>query len=93
MEILYTASLIVIAMVIARLFSSFVAYYKYLGAKGTVLFSLGDSMPLTFLIAIATIAISNNAISLNEYYAFVLAAIIEAIVIMVIIKVILKKVK
>lgn len=91
-EIFYKATLIVIAMVMARLFSSFVAYYKYLGAKDTILFSLGDSMPLTFLIAIATIAISNNAISLNEYYAFVLAAIIEAIVIMVVIKVILKKV-
>jgi len=92
LDIVYKAGLIVIAMVLARLFSSFVAYYKYLGAKDTVLFSLGDSMPLTFLIAIATIAISNNAISLNEYYAFVLAAIIEAIVIMLVIKFILKKV-
>jgi len=92
LDIVYKAGLIVIAMVMARLVSSFVAYYKYLGAKGTVLFSLGDSMPLTFLIAIATIAISNNAISLTEYYAFVLAAIIEAIVIMLVIKFILKKI-
>ncbi len=90
-NILFEASLIVMAMVLARIVSSFVAYYRYLGARGTILFSLGDSMPLTFLIAIATIAISNNAISLDEYYAFVLAAIIEAIVIMIVIKSILKK--
>lgn len=90
-DILFEASLIVMAMVLARIVSSFVAYYRYLGARGTILFSLGDSMPLTFLIAIATIAISNNAISLDEYYAFVLAAIIEAIVIIIVIKLILKK--
>lgn len=92
-NILFEASLIVMAMVLARIVSSFVAYYRYLGIRGTILFSLGDSMPLTFLIAIATIAISNNAISLDEYYAFVLAAIIEAIVIMIVIKFILKKIK
>lgn len=90
LDIVNTAVLIVIAMVIARLISSFAAYYKYLGAKETILFSLGDSMPLTFLIAIATIAVSNNAIGLNEYYAFILAAVIEAIFITVIIKLIMK---
>lgn len=90
LDIVNTAVLIVIAMVIARLISSFAAYYKYLGAKETILFSLGDSMPLTFLIAIATIAVNNNAIGLNEYYAFILAAVIEAIFITVIIKSIMK---
>lgn len=90
LDIVNTAVLIVIAMVIARLISSFAAYYKYLGAKETILFSLGDSMPLTFLIAIATIAVSNNAIGLNEYYAFILAAVIEAIFITVIIKLIIR---
>lgn len=90
LDILYTAGLIVFAMVAARLISSFAAYYKYLGTKDTILFSLGDSMPLTFLIAIATIAVNNNAIDLNEYYAFVLAAIIEAIFITLTIKFIIK---
>ncbi|MDY0364489.1 MAG: cation:proton antiporter [Arcobacter butzleri] len=90
-EILVNALLIVLAMVFARIISSFVAYYKYLGAKDTVLFSFGDSMPLTFLIAIATIAINNNALTQNEYYAFILAAIIEAVFIMILIKYILEK--
>jgi Kef-type K+ transport system membrane component KefB len=92
-EIVDTALLIVLAMVVARMISSFVAYYKYLGFRDTVLFSFGDSMPLTFLIAIATIAVNNNAISQNEYYAFVLAAMIEAVFIMILIKLIMYKIK
>ena len=92
-EIVDTALLIVLAMVVARMISSFVAYYKYLGFRDTVLFSFGDSMPLTFLIAIATIAVNNNAISQNEYYAFVLAAMIEAVFIMILIKLIMDKIK
>lgn len=92
-EIVATAGLIVLAMVLARLISSMIAYYKYLGFRDTVLFSFGDSMPLTFLIAIATIAVDNNALSLNEYYAFVLAAMIEVIFIMILINLIMTKSK
>ena len=92
-EIVNTALLIVLAMVSVRMISSFVAYFKYLGFRDTVLFSFGDSMPLTFLIAIATIAVNNNAISQNEYYAFILAAMIEAIFIMILIKVIMDRIK
>ncbi|MDQ1325056.1 MAG: hypothetical protein QG564_180 [Campylobacterota bacterium] len=92
-EIITTSGLIVLAMVLARLISSMIAYYKYLGFRDTVLFSFGDSMPLTFLIAIATIAVNNNAISLNEYYAFVLAAMIEVVFIMILIKLIMAKAK
>lgn len=92
-EVVNTALLIVLAMVSVRMISSFVAYFKYLGFRDTVLFSFGDSMPLTFLIAIATIAVNNNAISQNEYYAFILAAMIEAIFIMILIKVIMDRIK
>ncbi|MDD2400064.1 MAG: cation:proton antiporter [Sulfurovum sp.] len=92
-EIITTSGLIVLAMVLARLISSMIAYYKYLGFRDTVLFSFGDSMPLTFLIAIATIAVNNNAISLNEYYAFVLAAMIEVVFIMILIKLIMARSK
>jgi hypothetical protein len=58
---------IVLAMVSARMISSFVAYYSYLKLRSTILFSLGDSMPLTFLVAIATIAVKNGAIGQEEY--------------------------
>jgi Kef-type K+ transport system membrane component KefB len=90
-EIIQKALYIILAMVFARIISSFVAYYQYLGLRDTILFSLGDSMPLTFLIAISTIAVNNHAITINEYYAFILAAILEAIVIVILIKFIMSK--
>lgn len=88
-HILTHALWIITAMVIARMISSFVAYYSYLGFKSTILFSLGDSMPLTFLVAIATIAVKNGAIHPNEYASFIVAALIEGIVIMTLIQVLI----
>ncbi|MDD5405845.1 MAG: cation:proton antiporter [Sulfurovaceae bacterium] len=89
LEIIKHALLIIIAMVSIRMISSFVSYYKYLGFRDTILFAFGDSMPLTFLVAIATIAINTHAISMYDYYAFVLAAMTEGIGIMIIIKLIM----
>ena len=81
-SILINAFLIVIAMVASRMISSFIAYYNYLGFKSTVLFSLGDSMPLLFLVAIATLAMNNGAINTDEYTSFIVAALMEGILIM-----------
>jgi Kef-type K+ transport system membrane component KefB len=88
-EILYNAGFIVIAMIIVRLISSLIAYHGYLNYKDTILFSFSYSMPLTFLIAIATIALNNHAIDINEYYAFVLASVLQALLFMISIKVIM----
>lgn len=88
-EIFTNALLILLALVFVRTISSFVAYSSYLGAKGTFLLALGDSMPLTFLIAIATIAYEGKQISQNEYFAFMLAGILSGIVIMSILKLII----
>ncbi len=84
--ILTHAFWIVFAMVSARMISSFVSYYSYLGFKETILFSLGDSMPLTFLVAIATIAVKNGAIGQEEYASFIVAALMEGIIIMTLIQ-------
>jgi len=89
LEIIKHAMLIIVAMISVRMISSFVAYYKYFGFKDTVLFSLSHSMPLTFLVAIATIAINTRAISMYDYYAFVLAAMVEGVGIMIVIKLIM----
>lgn len=88
-HILTYALWIVIAMVGARMASSFAAYYSYLGLRSTVLFSLGDSMPLTFLVAIATIAVKNGAIGDEEYASFIVAALMEGIVIMTLIQILM----
>jgi len=85
-HILMHALWIMIAMVLARMISSFIAYYSYLGLKSTILFSLGDSMPLTFLVAISTIAVKNGAIDANEYASFIVAALMEGILIMTLIQ-------
>ena len=88
-HILMHALWIMIAMVLARMISSFIAYYSYLGFKSTILFSLGDSMPLTFLVAIATIAVKNGAIDANEYASFIVAALMEGILIMTLIQILM----
>lgn len=91
LEIIFQSLWIVVAMVGVRIISAFIAYYKFLGTKDTMLFAFGYSMPLTFLVAIATIAIQTDAISLHDYYAFVLAAMIEAVFIMIIIQFIMPR--
>ncbi len=88
-EIMSSAGFIVCAMITVRIISSFIAYYGYFNIRDTILFSFSYSMPLTFLIAIATIALNNHAIDISEYYAFVLASVLQALLFMVSIKLIM----
>ncbi len=85
-KILEKALFIAGAVIGIRLISSFIAYSGYLGVKNTVLFSLSDSMPLTFTVAIATLGYSANAITHDEYYAFIVASMGSGIFLMVVIK-------
>lgn len=75
------------AIIGIRLLSSFVAYSGYLGVKNTILFSLSDSMPLTFTVAIATLGYEADAITHNEYYAFIVASMGSGILLMITIKI------
>lgn len=79
------ASLITLAMTVMRVVASLV-FIKDLGVRDSILMGLSHSMPLTLLIAMATLAY--NAQSINEvyYYALILAALFQAIVIMIVIK-------
>lgn len=88
-RILKHAFLIVLVMVGIRMLSSFIAYYGSLGLKNTILFSLSSSMPLTFLVAVATIAVQNGAIDANEYASFIVAALMEGILIMTLIQILM----
>ena len=65
-------------MILMRVIASFV-FYKRLRLKGTFLFALSHSMPLTLLIAVATLAHHSNSIDGFHYYAFILAALFEVI--------------
>lgn len=86
-KILQMAFLIASAIIGIRLISSFVAYAGYLGFKNTILFSLSDSMPLTFTVAIATLGYQANAINHDEYYAFIVASMGSGIFLMILIKI------
>ena len=86
-KILQMAFFIASSIIGIRLVSSLVAYVGYLGLKNTILFSLSDSMPLTFTVAIATLGFQANAISHDEYYAFIVASMGSGIFIMILIKI------
>lgn len=86
-KILILALFIASAIIGIRLISSFVAYGSYLGWKNTILFSLSDSMPLTFTVAIATLGYNAHAITQDEYDAFILASMGSGIFLMILIKI------
>ncbi len=81
------AIVITLAMIIMRVLASLV-FIKELGKFDAVLMGLSHSMPLTLLIAMATLAYSANSIDTLHYYAFILAALFQVISVMVIIKLI-----
>lgn len=86
-RILLNAAVICALMLAIRFAATSVALGRILGDfRGILLFSLSNTMPLTFLIATATLGRSIGALDLSQYYAFMLAAMFEAMVFMVVIK-------
>ena len=85
-DILNSALFIIAAIISIRLISSFVAFYKYLKLKQTILFAFSDSMPLTFLVAISTLGFAHGVINQNEYFAFILASMIDGLLLMIVIR-------
>ena len=83
--LLETAFWIIIAMFSIRQLSSLV-FLNHIGLKNTVLLGLSHSMPLTLMIAVATIAYKSNSIDQLHYFAFILASLIEVIIAMTCIK-------
>ncbi len=84
------ALIITIVMILMRLIAS-VVFLKELGITDTILFGLSHSMPLTLLIAMATLAYTAHSIDTLHYYAFILASLFQVISVMIIIKIINKR--
>jgi Kef-type K+ transport system membrane component KefB len=82
--------LIVGVMIIIRIFAAAVFYFT-LGLKKMILFALSLSMPLTLLIATATLAHQNGTISDYWYNVLVFTAVLEVIVVMISVKIIERK--
>jgi Kef-type K+ transport system membrane component KefB len=80
---------ITFAMIFIRLVST-IAFSGILSMKDKILFALSHSMPLTLLVAIATLAYHNDSIDQHHYYAFILASLFEVIIVMILIKVFAK---
>ena len=76
---------IAISMILIRVIASGV-FYKEIGIKDSILMGLSHSMPLTLLIAMATLAFHANSIDVLHYYAFILAALFQVISVMIVIK-------
>ena len=81
------ALMITFTMILIRLLSS-VAFFRVLNRHEAILFALSHSMPLTLLVAIATLGYHSHKINQYEYYAFILASLFEVIIVMVSIRVI-----
>ncbi|MEO1937623.1 MAG: cation:proton antiporter [Sulfurimonas sp.] len=81
------ALVISFVMIAMRVIASLV-FVKDLGFIDSILLGLSHSMPLTLLIAMATLAYSAHSIDKLHYYAFILAALIQVIAVMIFIKLI-----
>lgn len=72
-------------MTVMRVVASLV-FIKELGIIDALLMGLSHSMPLTLLIAMATLAFNAHSIDTMHYYALILAALFQVISVMIIIK-------
>jgi len=81
------ALIIASIMILMRLIASLV-FVKELGIVDSILMGLSHSMPLTLLIAMATLAYTAKSIDMLHYYAFILAALFQVISVMIVIKLI-----
>lgn len=88
--VLLNGLLITIAATLIRVASAFVFVGK-LGVRQTVLLGLSHSMPLTLLIAVATIAYKSSTITQQLYFSFILVSIFQVIFSMVTIKILANK--
>jgi Kef-type K+ transport system membrane component KefB len=72
---------ILLLMILIRVLAAFV-FYKILKFK-SILFGISLSMPLTLMIAVASLAYKNHTVSSYWYNVLVVAAVLEVIVVMV----------
>ncbi|MBL0722071.1 MAG: cation:proton antiporter [Sulfurovum sp.] len=84
------ATLITTLMMIIRILSAFVLRNIY-GSKNALLVAFSLSMPLTLLVAVATIGYNAELIDLLSYYQLILASLLQILISMIAIKLLSKK--
>ncbi len=84
------ALLITLLMILSRVFAAIVLK-RLAGTKGALLVALSLSMPLTLLVAVATIGHDTKLLDLLNYYQLILASIFEILISMTLIKILQAK--
>ena len=84
-EVLKGAFLIVGVMLLSRIFAG-VVLKEIVGVRYALLVALSLSMPLTLLVAVATIGYETKLMDLTHYYQLILASILEVLFAMTAIK-------
>jgi Kef-type K+ transport system membrane component KefB len=84
------ALLITFLMVMSRILAA-VALKQISGSRDALLVGLSLSMPLTLLVAVATIGYETKLLDLLNYYQLILASIFEILIVMVTIKILQSK--
>ncbi|MCI0500174.1 MAG: cation:proton antiporter [Epsilonproteobacteria bacterium] len=85
-DIFLHAFYIVATLVTIRIIASFATFYNYLHWRENILFAFSASIPLTFLVAISMIAFQHHLITQDEYFAFILASMIDGLVMLIVIR-------
>ncbi len=88
-NLVITALLITLSMILIRVISSLL-FVGDIGLKQSMLLAISHSMPLTLLIAVATLAFHNQSITQFYYFAFILSAIFEVIISMILIRLVFR---
>jgi len=86
------ALLITLLMILSRILAA-VVLKKLSGSKDALLIALSLSMPLTLLVAVATIGYETKLLELLNYYQLILASIFEILISMTTIKILQTKKK
>ena len=84
--VIYGALLITTLMLLSRILAA-VVLKKLSGSRDALLIALSLSMPLTLLVAVATIGYETKLIDLLSYYQLILASIFEIMIAMTTIKI------
>jgi Kef-type K+ transport system membrane component KefB len=79
-------SLFVVGVMIGIRILASAVFIKVLKPKDIIVFALSQSMPLTLMIAIATLAYQVKSIDLFHYYVFVVGSVLEVVVSLLAIK-------
>ena len=91
-EILIKTAILLVLMFGIRFISAFTLSF-IIEKRQAIVIAFALSMPLTLMIAVATIAQEHRGIHIFDYYAVILASILEVIISMIVIKVLVKEKK